>query len=905
MPYPPSSAAAMASAHPPPGDVPTAVSLEELLEALPEPLVVLDARWRVLRVNRALERLVKLARAEILGGNLWQMLPLAATDWETELRRAMATRERCRTELYYPPADRWYGMQAWPIGDLLAVHVRDVTHRRRADAALRASEERYRALVERSPEAIAVHRDGDLVYVNRAGATLVGAGHPEELMGTPLASLIHPDDHARMRQRPEDFDEVARRDAEPVEYRLLRLDGRELRIEIVSVPVIYCGRGAVQSVVRDVTARRLAERAVRAGEERAREAERRARVTADRMRAVAGAAAGVIGADSLDSLYAVLRSACAAAVPFDTFTFALYDDERHVFRFLAGPMSELPPMTVAAAGTPSARVVQERRSLVTLSAADPAGTGAVLMGDLHRSESVIRTPVLAGDAVLGVLSVQSRTPGLYTRQDVEVVEVVAALASTALRNIRLVEEIRRSEERLAHQAFHDPLTDLANRALFLDRVGHALARCARQASPLAVLFIDLDDFKKINDSMGHPAGDRLLVVASERLSVCVRGSDTVARLGGDEFSVLVEDATSPSEVLAIAERVAAALRAPFHIGGTEVFVSASIGIAPASAGDTADELLRNADVAMYFAKTRGKSGTAVFEPWMQAAARERLELEADMRRGIDRGEFVLHYQPIVRLDSGRITGVEALVRWHHPVRGLVPPGSFIPLSEETGLIVPLGSWVLEEACRQVRQWQLAQRAGEPPLKVTVNVSSRQLQEPGIVSMVRTALERTQLPAHTLVLELTESVLMQHTALTLTRLEELKALGLSLAIDDFGTGYSSLGYLQRFPIDILKIDKAFVDAVGGETDAALARAVIALGDTLGLQTVAEGIEAPAQVAGLRQLGCELGQGFHFARPLPADALHLLLGERSLPAPAAGLPRGLTPRFVPLPGIAGAY
>ena len=900
-----SPSAAMAPVQPPSGVASTAVSLEELLEALPEPLVVLDTGWRVLRVNRAFERMVKLGRAEILGSDLWRMLPLAGTSWESELRRAMATRQRCRTELHYLPADRWYAMQAWPLGELLAVHVRDVTHRRRADAALRASEERYRALVERSPEAIAVHRDGQLVYVNRAGATLIGARSPDELIGIQLSTLLHPDEFARARKRPEDFEDPARRDAEPVEFRLLRLDGRELRIEIVSVPVIYNGRGAVQSVVRDVTARRLAERAVRAGEERAREAERRARVTADRMRAVAGAAAGVIGADSLDSLYAVLRSACAAAVPFDIFTFALYDDARHAFQFLAGPTSELPAMTVAAAGTPSERVVRERRSLVTLSAQDPAGAGAVLIGDLHRSESVIRSPVLAGNTILGVLSVQSRTPGLYSRQDVEVVEVVAALASTALRNIRLVEEIRRSEERLAHQAFHDPLTDLANRALFLDRVGHALARCARQGAPLAVLFIDLDDFKKINDSMGHPAGDRLLVVASERLSVCVRGSDTVARLGGDEFAVLVEDATSPSEVLAIAERVAAALRAPFHIGGTEVFVSASIGIAPASPGDTADELLRNADVAMYFAKTRGKSATAVFEPWMQAAARERLELEADMRRGIDRREFVLHYQPIVRLDSGRITGVEALVRWHHPERGLVPPGSFIPLAEETGLIVPLGGWVLEEACRQVREWQAAQPAGEPPLKVTVNVSSRQLQEPGIVSMVRTALERTQLPAQTLVLELTESVLMQHTAITLTRLEELKSLGLSLAIDDFGTGYSSLGYLQRFPIDILKIDKAFVDAVGGETDAALARAVIALGDTLGLQTVAEGIEAPAQVAGLRQLGCELGQGFHFARPLPADALHLLLGERSLPAPTAALPRGLTPRFVPLPGIAGAY
>ncbi|MHB1224566.1 MAG: sensor domain-containing protein, partial [Gemmatimonadaceae bacterium] len=853
----------------------TATSLEELLEALPEPLVVLDAEWRLTRVNRAAERLVKLPRSAALGCDLWSIVPLAGTAWEKLLRQAMVDRVRARAELHFAPTDHWYGVQAWPLGTGLAMHVRDVTKRRASNDALRASEERYRALVERSPEAIAVHRDGILVYTNRAGAALVGAGRPEQLVGVPLSTLIHPADVGRIRRDPADFGdhETAHRDTDPAEFRLVRFDGRQLHVEIVSVPVVYNGRGAVQSVVRDVTARREAEQAVRGSEECAREAERLAHLTAHRMRAVASAAAGVMAADSFDALHRVLHDACAAAVSFDTFTFSLYDERRHELQFLTSP-----ELTVPLAGTPSERVVAERRSLVVLSADDPAGRGAVLVGDMRRSQSVIRTPVLAGTAVLGVISVQSAMAALYNRHDVEVVEVVAALASTALRNIRLVDEIRRSEERLAHQAFHDPLTDLANRALFLDRVGHALARRTRHPTPLAVLFIDLDDFKKVNDSLGHPAGDRLLVVAAERLSICVRGSDTVARLGGDEFAVLVEDAVSPSEVLAIADRVATALRAPFHIAGTEVFVSASIGVAPAAAGDTADELLRNADVAMYFAKTRSKSATAVFEPWMQTAARERLELEADMRRALERGEFVLHYQPIVRLDDGEIIGMEALVRWQHPVRGMVPPGEFIPLAEETGLIVPLGSWVLEQACRQVRSWQSGQHPGAVPLKVTVNLSSRQLQEPDVVATVRAALADSMLPAGTLVLEITESVLMQHTSLTLARLRELKALGLSLAIDDFGTGYSSLGYLQRFPIDILKIDKAFVDAVGSDTDAALARAVIALGDTLGMQTVAEGIEVLAQVDGLRKLGCKLGQGFHFARPLPPDELRLLL-ERS--------------------------
>ncbi len=851
-------------------------SLEELLEALPEPLILLDERWLVSRVNRAAERLFQRSRPTFLDHELWSLFPLAGTPWETLLRQAMDGRVRTRAELHFEPTDRWYSLQAWPVGSGLAVHIRDVTRRRNSNAALRASEERYRALVERSPEAIAVHRDGILVYTNRAGAALVGASRPERLIGVPLDTLVHAADLNRIRRNPADFDgDGGRRDTEPMEFRLVRYDGVQLHVEIVSVPVIYNGRGAVQSVVRDVTARREAEHAVREGEECAREAERLAHMTAHRMRAVASAAAGVMAADSYESLHQVLHDACAAAVSFDTFTFSLYDERRHELHFLSSAVSHCPELVVPLAGMPSERVVTERRSVVVHNASDPAGQGAVLTGDMQRSQSVIRTPVLSGSTVLGVLSVQSATAALYNRHDVEVVEVVAALASTALRNIRLVDEIRRSEERLTHQAFHDPLTELANRALFLDRVAHALARRVRCPTPLAVLFIDIDDFKKVNDSLGHPAGDQLLIVAADRLSVCVRGSDTVARLGGDEFAVLVEDAASPSEVLAIAERVGAALRAPFQIDGTELFVSASIGVAPAADGDSADELLRNADVAMYYAKTRSKSATAVFEPWMQAAARERLEMEADMRRALERHEFVLHYQPIVLLESGEIIGVEALVRWQHAERGMVPPGDFIPLAEETGLIVPLGSWVLEQACRQAREWQLEQQPGAVPLKISVNLSSRQLQEPDVVATVRAALADSGLPATTLVLEITESVLMQHTTLTLARLRELKELGLSLAIDDFGTGYSSLGYLQRFPIDILKIDKAFVDDVGGDADAALARAVIALGDTLGMQTVAEGIEMLTQVDGLRKLGCKLGQGFHFARPLPPEALRLLL------------------------------
>jgi diguanylate cyclase (GGDEF)-like protein len=475
-----------------------------------------------------------------------------------------------------------------------------------------------------------------------------------------------------------------------------------------------------------------------------------------------------------------------------------------------------------------------------------------------------------------VVSVQSFTPGLYGPQDVEVLEVVAALAATAVRNIRLVEAIRRSEERLAHQAFHDPLTDLANRALFLDRVRHALALRVRRGTDVAVLFVDLDDFKKVNDSLGHGAGDRLLVSAAERLCACVRTADTVARLGGDEFAVLVEDAGGPVEAAAVAERLVDALRAPFAVGGTELFVSASVGVALATGADGADELLRNADVAMYYAKAQRKDGHALFEPWMHETVRERLALEADLRRALERGELALFYQPIVRLDTGEVIGAEALARWRHPERGYVPPSLFIPVAEETGLIVPLGRWILRTACEQARRWQAGRAPGQAPLRVTINISGRQLQDPTFVADVRAVLAGSGVDPTSLVLEITESVLMQHTEVMLERLGELKRLGLSLAIDDFGTGYSSLGYLQRFPIDILKIDKAFVDAVrDGDGDPALARAVIALGDSLGLQTVAEGIERAEQAEGLRRLGCQLGQGYHFARPLTPAAFDELL------------------------------
>ncbi|HET9041206.1 MAG TPA: EAL domain-containing protein [Gemmatimonadales bacterium] len=438
-------------------------------------------------------------------------------------------------------------------------------------------------------------------------------------------------------------------------------------------------------------------------------------------------------------------------------------------------------------------------------------------------------------------------------------------------NTRDVSERKRLEEQLTHQAFHDPLTGLANRALFRDRVSHALAVARRRGHPITVLFLDLDDFKTVNDSLGHAEGDRLLIGAAERFLACARTADTVARLGGDEFAILIEGADSGE---GLPERLGAAMSHPFSLSGNQVRVTASIGVATAVGDDTADDLLRNADVAMYAAKRRGKGRAATFESRMYADLRERLDLEAALGSAMERNELLLHYQPIVELKTGAIYGVEALVRWDHPQYGRLMPQHFVPLAEESGLIVPLGAWVLREGCRQLQAWR--QEFPHLPLSMSINISGRQLQGAGLDEALRQAVQATGVDPTAVVLEITESVLMQQTESVLERLQQLKATGVRLAIDDFGTGYSSLSYLQRFPIDILKIAKPFVEEVSQGADrSALARAIIGLGDTLRLDTIAEGIEMAEQRAALIELGCTLGQGHHFWAALPATTIGELL------------------------------
>jgi diguanylate cyclase (GGDEF)-like protein/PAS domain S-box-containing protein len=452
-------------------------------------------------------------------------------------------------------------------------------------------------------------------------------------------------------------------------------------------------------------------------------------------------------------------------------------------------------------------------------------------------------------------------------------------------NTRDVTERIGLEQQLKHLAFHDPLTDLGNRMLFTDHVQRALSRGRRTGTPLAVLFLDVDEFKAVNDGLGHPAGDQLLVTIAERLRGCVRAGDTVARFGGDEFAILLEDLAEPSLVIEVADRIMQVLRQPVLINGREVLANVSMGVTVSQdAQEDADVLLRDADAAMYLAKSNGKSRYEVFERSLHVAALERVEMEADLRRAVQRQEFVLHYQPVVELATGRVAGVEALIRWMHPRKGMVPPLEFVPIAELTGLIVPIGRWAMEEACRQMARWH-HDHPSEPGRSLSVNLSARQLQEPGVVGDIASILAATDLDPRQLVLEITESVFLRDTEGTLRLLQELRALGVGLGLDDFGTGYSSLSYLHRFPIDVLKIDKSFIDGVVESPErAALVAGIVRLGQSLDLRLVAEGIETPEQRDRLRDMGCPLGQGFYFAKPLEGPSIEHILAGDAMDAPA---------------------
>jgi len=448
----------------------------------------------------------------------------------------------------------------------------------------------------------------------------------------------------------------------------------------------------------------------------------------------------------------------------------------------------------------------------------------------------------------------------------------------------LVRVQRHREERLRQSPPHDPLTGLQNRSPFVDRARQVLGRAAGESRSVAVLVVDLDDFEEVNHGLGHEAGDRLLAVVGERLAASVRPTGSAARLCGDEFAVLLEDVPDANSAISAAGRIEEALKVPTDLGGSEVVISASVGIVfadPEQEGDPED-LLRRADVAMHAAKRGGKARHKVFDTGASTTTSGRSLMEAELRRAVEEEELLVHYQPLVALGTGEVRGLEALVRWGHPVYGLVPPDEFVPLAEQTGLIVPIGRWVLQEACRRTRLWQ-EEHPGDPPLMLSVNVSARQFRQANLADEILGVLEKNALDPHDLQLEITEGVMVHHESAAV--LQELEGLGVRVAMDDFGTGYSNLSYVKRLPVNVLKIDRSYVSGLGKNAeDTAIVHATVAFAKALGLSLTAEGIEDAEQLSRLRELGCEHGQGYHFAKPLPeAEVSAFLAAHRRRSAP----------------------
>ena len=691
-----------------------------------------------------------------------------------------------------------------------------------AEVTLRTEEAKYRSLVEQVPAVIYTQATGDeapTLFVNSHTESMLGYSRAEWHADPGLwQRLLHPDDSARVVAA----DEIADATGGPYreEYRLCARDGRTVwvREEAVLIRDETTGTSYWQGISIDITSEKTAEAALAA--------------SAQQFRLMFDSNPHPMWVYDLETLRFLAVNDSAV----DHYGYSR--DE-----FLAMTLYDIRPPEDAAALAAS------------LSSARPELEHSGVWDHCQKNGREIRVEITSH-----TLPFDGRNAALVVAQDVT-------------QRLEL-------QDQLAHQAFHDTLTGLPNRMLFSNRLEHALARSARSADPLAVLFIDLDGFKVVNDSLGHAQGDELLIAVSERLSACVRAGDTVARRGGDEFTILLEDSNAEQAIEA-AQRIGRRLAAPIELQGHTVYAPASIGIACKSSPLVkADDLLRDADVAMYAAKQRGKSQFALFESDMNTKAWARLELESDLRGAIARDELRVYYQPILDLQTGRTTEVEALVRWQHPVRGLVLPGEFIPLAEETGLILPIGWWVLTEACRQVRAWQL-ERPRDTPLSVSVNISPRMFQHPTLVAKVASILAETALDPNCLRLEITETVMMQNGAMAIQVLKGLRALGLRLAIDDFGTGYSSLAYLQSLPVDILKIDRGFVGRMSQDFESLeIVRLIISLAKTLGLTVVGEGIETDEQLSALRSLGGDSGQGYLFSHPLSAEAASMHLADSGL-------------------------
>jgi len=687
---------------------------------------------------------------------------------------------------------------------------------------------RYRQLVELSPDAIAVHEGGVLLYANRATATLFGVEGVEELLGRSVEELVAPESLDRIRQL---LREVA--GVQPGRRVLigdLRLaGGRAVDLEVSSAPVVWDGRQARQVVARDLTEQRQAEA-------RLLEIQQELRTSEERFSKVFHASPVGITISRLDD--------------------GLFLNANDSF--------------LAMTGYERSEVVGHLAEELRLWA--DRGTNRAI-ADAVRGEG----PYVAVEGRLRTKTGDVRhVLASFVRIEVGGEQCVLALGSD-------ISERKAFEEQLRHLAFHDPLTDLPNRALFEDRLAHALQRTASRPEELAVLFLDLDRFKVVNDTLGHTAGDALLADVGQRLRRALPEEHTLTRFGGDEFAILIEATGGHEEVRETAAALIRALDPPFQVLGTRVHVTASIGIAFSQGGESPDDLLRYMDIAMYRAKKEEGSGVRVFDRLRDSDATRRLYQENELRQALERGQLELRFQPIVSLARGEVRGAEALLRWRHPERGLVPPPEFVPMAEELGLIAPIGEWVLRTACRRAAAWR-GRLPPEAPFRLSVNLSARQVQGAELVESIERALAETGFPAQALELELTENAAVQATG----QLRRLRSIGVRLALDDFGTGYASLAYLRQLEVDTLKIDQSFIHGLERPgTDETLVRTILFLAGQLRLEVIAEGVETERQAERLREMGCRRAQGFHFARPLTPEDFESLLGE-TLPR-AAEAPR----------------
>jgi len=798
-------------------------------ESANDAIVSFNSRGDVTYANRAAARIFGGGR--LVGRPTSDLIaPALRRAWEDHIRRVLedghdATLVRSaevagvRQDGAVFPMEVSLGTWISTDGTFFTAILRDISERKRTQEALRASEEKFRALLESSAAAMFIVDEGGRVrYTNPAAGALTGAS-AAELRDSRFIDRFHADSHELVRQRVLSAPSPA---VAGLRYEA-RLAGADDRwVELTGRALDFEGRTAALVTAFEVTERRRAEEAMR-------ESERRMRDILENVQLVAVLLdrEGII---TYCNPYFLELVGCEEedAIGRDWFEAFVAEEDREAGR---STLRDRMHLGAVAAHEESAIVTRhgDRRMVAWSNTVLRDWTGAV-----------------AGAASIGAD----------------------------------VTDRRRAEQQLQHDAFHDALTGLPNRALFMDRLQAALDRLqgaivrGQKKGMFAVLFLDVDRFKLVNDSLGHTMGDRLLVELSGTLKTAVRPGDTVARLGGDEFTILLEDMDERQEAIAVAERIQAALREPLAIGGHEVFATVSIGIALSAPGyRRADDVLRDADTAMYHAKALGKSRHQVFDASMHARARRLLELEHDLRRALERREFRVHYQPIVRLDDRRIAGFEALVRWQHPQRGLVAPAEFIHLAEETGLVVPLGRVVLEEACRQAAEWRSPH--GDAPT-VSVNLSAKQFSQTDLVEQVDEILRTSGLSPRLLKLEVTESVVMENTDAAIALLGRMKSLGVHVAIDDFGTGYSSLSYLLRLPADTLKIDRSFVSGTGDpQRNASIVRTVVGLAYSLGMDVVAEGVETEEQRAMLADLGCPLAQGFLFSPAVDADAARDML------------------------------